>query len=210
MKRVLFLAIFCALVLSCNKDDDNSNANCSEPTDLTLDLIGTTSILFSWETGGETAWEIEYGETGFGTGAGTVLRTSQTNMLIDALEPATAYQIQLRSNCGSDGFSNSIIRDFTTLTGNPNCIAPSNLSLGLITSNSVEISWSENNETAWEIEYGLVNFTLGTGTVVQTSQNVFTITGLVAGNTYEIYVRANCGTDGYSEYSEQVVVSTNP
>jgi len=166
--------------------------------------------LFSWETGGETVWEIEYGETGFGIGAGTVLRTSQTNMLIDALMSGTAYQIQLRSNCGSDGFSNSIIRDFTTLTGNPNCIAPSSLSLGLITSSSVEISWSENNETAWEIEYGLVNFTLGTGTVAQTSQNVLTTSGLVPGNTYEIYVRANCGTDGYSEYSDQVVVSTNP
>ncbi len=209
MKKIFLLALLSIAIISCKKDDD-SNSNCSEPNNIIIDLLGSTSILFSWETGGETAWEMEYGITGFALGTGTVIQTSQTNFLIDELNPGTSYEIYLRSNCGSEGFSNYITLAFVTLTANPNCNTPTDLMLGLITSNSVEFSWSENNETAWEIEYGISGFTTGTGTIIQTSQNVFTITGLMPSTTYEIQVRANCGSEGFSEYSDRLVVTTTP
>ena len=35
------------------------------------------------------------------------------------------------------------------------------------------------------------------------------IDGLQPGTTYEIYVRADCGEDGYSGYSDQLTVTTD-
>ena len=73
------------------------HSNCSEPSNITIDLLGSTSILFSWE--------IEYDKTGFALGTGTVIQNSQTTFLIDTLVSGTSYKIYLRSNCGSEGFS---------------------------------------------------------------------------------------------------------
>jgi hypothetical protein len=122
----------------------------------------------------------------------------------------TTYDAYVRSNCGSDGFSNYISLSFTTLAPVVLCNTPTDLTLIDVSSDTATIGWSENNETAWEIEYGPVGFTIGTGTVIQTSQSNYQITGLQSATTYEIYVRANCGVDGYSEYTDQLVVTTDP
>ncbi|MBT8262409.1 MAG: fibronectin type III domain-containing protein [Bacteroidia bacterium] len=209
MKKILLFALLALAVLSCKKDDDTNN-NCIEPLSISVDQINSESALVLWDPGNETAFEIEYGLTGFSTGTGTVAQTSQTNFFIDGLNPMTTYDAYVRSNCGSDGFSNYLSVSFTTLEPVNPCNTPTDLFLIDVSSSTVTFGWSENNETAWEIEYGLSGFTLGTGTVVQTSQSNFQITGLQSSTTYEIYVRANCGTEGFSEYSDQLVVTTDP
>ncbi|MEL6812558.1 MAG: fibronectin type III domain-containing protein [Bacteroidota bacterium] len=209
MKKLLWLAAACAFLFGCSKNDDTTNRNCSKPQDISIDQINSTSVFFSWETGGESAFEIEYGERGFAIGSGSVIQTSQNEFLIDGLNPLTQYEIFLRSNCGSDGFSDYISALFETLENVELCNTPTNLALVAVSSNSIELTWDENNETAWEVEYGTVGFPTGTGTTFQTSQSNFEITGLNASTTYEIYVRANCGIDGFSEYSDQLVVTTD-
>ncbi len=209
MKKILVLAMVTLAVFSCKKDDDITN-NCVEPLSISVDLINSESARILWDPGNETAFEIEYGLTGFSTGTGTVAQTSQTNFFIDGLNPMTTYDAFVRSNCGSDGFSDYISVSFTTLKPVNPCNTPTNLDLIAVTSSTITIGWSENNETAWEIEYGLSGFTIGTGTVIQTSQSNYEITGLQSSTTYEIYVRANCGVDGFSDYSDQLVVTTDP
>jgi hypothetical protein len=209
MKKILLLAVVLLAVFSCKKDDDTNN-NCVEPLSISVDQINSESALILWDPGNETAFEIEYGLTGFSTGTGTVAQTSQTNFFIDGLNPMTTYDAYVRSNCGSDGFSNYLSVSFTTLAPVNPCNTPTDLFLITVTSSTVTFGWSENNETAWEIEYGTVGFTIGTGTVIQTSQSNYEITGLQPSTTYEIYVRANCGTEGFSEYSDQLVVTTDP
>lgn len=209
MKKLLWIAAACALLFGCSKNDDSTNRNCSKPVNISIDQINSASVFFSWETGGESAFEIEYGERGFDLGTGTIVQTSQREYLLDGLTPLTNYEIFLRSNCGSDGFSSYISALFTTLENVDLCNTPTNLALVSVSSSTIELTWDENNETAWEIEYGAVGFPLGSGTVAQTSQSNFEITNLNPSFTYEIYVRANCGVDGYSEYSDQLVVSTD-
>jgi hypothetical protein len=209
MKKILLVAITLLAVISCKKDDDNNN-NCVEPLSISVDLVNSESARILWDPGNETAFEIEYGLTGFSPGTGTVAQTSQTSFVIDGLNPVTTYDAYVRSNCGSDGFSNYISISFTTLMPVNPCNTPTDLSLISFSSSTVTIGWSENNETAWEIEYGLQGFTLGTGTVIQTSQSTYQITGLQPATTYEIYVRANCGAEGFSEYTDQLVVTTDP
>jgi len=209
MKKVIFLAITFALLVSCSKNEDTTNRNCSKPENISIDQVNSTSAFFSWDTGGESAFEIEYGERGFAMGSGSIVQTSQRELLIDGLTPLTQYEIFLRSNCGSDGFSSYISALFQTLELTEICNTPTNLALVAVSSNSIELTWDENNETAWELEYGPNGFPVGTGTTIQTSQSNFEITGLVASTTYEIYARANCGIDGFSDYSDQLVVTTD-
>jgi len=209
MKRMLFLAAACAVMLGCSKNDDGNNKNCSKPQNLSIDQINSTSAFFSWETGGESAFEIEYGERGFRLGEGTVRQTSQTEYLIDGLTPVTEYKVYLRSNCGSDGYSSYISAVLLTLENTDACHTPTNLELVAVDSNSIELTWDENNETAWEVEFGTNGFPLGTGITIQTTQSNVEIMSLLPATTYEIYTRANCGDDGYSGYSEQLVVTTD-
>ena len=209
MKKVIFLAITCVLLLSCSKNDDTTNRNCSKAENISIDQVNSTSAFFSWDTGGESAFEIEYGERGFALGSGSIVQTSQRELLIDGLTPLTQYEIFLRSNCGSDGFSSYISALFQTLENVELCNTPTNLALVSVSSTSMELTWDENNETAWQIEYGPNGFPLGTGTTISTSQSNFEIGNLTASTTYEIYVRADCGIDGFSDYSDQLVVTTD-
>jgi hypothetical protein len=209
MKKLLWLALACAFLFGCSKNEDSTNQNCSKPENISIDQVNSTSAFFSWDTGGESAFEIEYGERGFGLGSGSVVQTSQREYLIDGLTPLTSYEIFLRSNCGSDGFSGYISALFQTLEHTDICNTPTNLALVSVSSSTIELTWDENNETAWQIEYGPSGFPLGTGTTISTSQSNFEIENLAASTTYEIYVRADCGINGFSEYSDQLVVTTD-
>lgn len=70
--------------------------------------------------------------------------------------------------------------------------------------NSALISWTaiDETQTSFDIEYGPVGFVNGTGTLIQNVGNPYTLTDLVAGTTYDVYVRANCGDDDLGVWTE--------
>ncbi len=75
------------------------------------------------------------------------------------------------------------------------CTFPINLNTGVTTSTSAQITWEETGSaTTWDIEYGDYGFTQGTGTAINGINTTpeYTITGLTAGNQYDVYVRADC------------------
>jgi hypothetical protein len=115
----------------------------------------------------------------------------------------------LRNNCGSDGFSEYITLDFTTSEPVVTCNPPTNLQKTQVGSTFIDITWDENNETAWQVDYGLVGHPVGTGTIEETSESNYRIDELNPATTYEIYVRANCGSaDGFSEWTPRLVITT--
>lgn len=75
----------------------------------------------------------------------------------------------------------------------PSCLAPTAFNNTGITSSTATFTWTAGgSETAWDIYTG----SNPTGTTVPTSTtsaNNYTLTGLSVGNTYSVYVRANCG-----------------
>jgi hypothetical protein len=71
------------------------------------------------------------------------------------------------------------------------------------------LGWtSQGAETQWQIEYGLLGFTPGTGTLALAPSNPFTITGLTPNSFYSFYVRAICGPGDSSFWSGPFTFNT--
>ena len=91
------------------------------------------------------------------------------------------------------------------------CPDATNLRYSDLQGNSVVLDWTEGGRaTQWEIEYGYSGFDQGTGFSVVTDTHPYTLTGLIGENTYDIYVRAICGNNFYSENWSNVVTITTP
>ncbi|MFN5346751.1 MAG: T9SS type A sorting domain-containing protein [Bacteroidota bacterium] len=79
------------------------------------------------------------------------------------------------------------------------CPSPTNLFATQITTNSATLSWT-NPVTGgtFNVEYGPVGFTPGSGTIVNTSSTSVSITGLSSLTSYSFYVQKSCGTGNNS------------
>ncbi len=66
------------------------------------------------------------------------------------------------------------------------------LALTTLVDNSFTLSWA-GTSASYDIEYGDVGFTQGSGTSVNTAAATYTFSGLTAGTGYAVYIRANCG-----------------
>jgi len=78
------------------------------------------------------------------------------------------------------------------------CFSPTNLSASNLTTNSADLSWiaPNNSDTTFNIEYGLVGFSLGTGTsALVTGDTTYSLSALNSSSTYEVYVQTLCGSD---------------
>lgn len=117
---------------------------------------------------------------------------------ITGLEPETDYEVQVQANCGDDGLSEwSVTFSFTT---NPLCMVPTNLAVSDISTDKAAVSW-ESTATSFDIE---VN-----GEVTEGVTSPYTLVNLEAGTLYTIRVRANCGTNGYSNWTSSYSFYTN-
>ena len=84
----------------------------------------------------------------------------------------------------------------------PTCPKPTNLTASNMTTTSADLAWVEfGNATSWEIEYGPVGFTQGTGTIVSASTNPFTLSGLNHSTNYTFYINAVCSPTDHSFWS---------
>lgn len=84
------------------------------------------------------------------------------------------------------------------------CVAPSLLTLVNTSSNSADVSWTAGaSETSWNISWGTPGYTPGDanelGTDVSPTTSA-TISGLTAETSYDVYVQADCGGDGTSNW----------
>ncbi|TYB77369.1 T9SS type A sorting domain-containing protein [Bizionia saleffrena] len=95
-------------------------------------------------------------------------------------------------------FSNIVI----TLNAAPTCPDPTALTALNFTTTSADLDWTPgSSEAAWNVEYGTIGFTQGTGDLVsQTSVKPYNISGLTSGTSYEFYVQAYCGTGDESSW----------
>ncbi|MCQ2280460.1 MAG: fibronectin type III domain-containing protein [Bacteroidales bacterium] len=106
--------------------------------------------------------------------------------------------------------TDGIYLDDILLEGTLNCLAPMQLTIDDFTSTMATVSWNpQGSANDWDVEYGLANYTPGTGTL-STVSNVpsATLTGLASGTAYDVYVRSNCGGGSTSEWVGPVSFTT--
>ena len=84
------------------------------------------------------------------------------------------------------------------------CPYPSALLTSNPTTTSIDLAWTEQGSaTSWNIEYGPVGFTPGSGTTIPASSNPFTLNGLTHSMCYDFYVQAVCSPTDLSMWSNK-------
>lgn len=146
--------------------------------------------------------ELEYGSAGYAAGSGTKF----TNFALGGLAEGP-YEVYIRLQCDGDTWSDwSEKIPFTILDSTQVCFPPTSVytvDLGC----EAKFGWYRNNngldEDYYQVEYGPTGFEIGTGTVETVGNTTeFKDAVLTIGNSYDFYVRTNCGGNTWSEYSQ--------
>ena len=118
----------------------------------------------------------------------------------------------LSENSDGDTWPGDISMDNFEVRESPSC--PEVLYQTVNTSNStissIDIDWTAGgSETAWNIEYGPLGFTQGTGTTLSfITNNPYTLNGLNSSSSYEFYIQSLCGVGNLSFWSAPYTFST--
>ncbi|MFA5574912.1 MAG: fibronectin type III domain-containing protein [Brumimicrobium sp.] len=185
---------------------------CAAPTNLTVSDIGADTAVVAWDANGTTNWVIEFDTLGFtpGNGNSTIENTTDNPFTLTGLSPEQTYDVYVWADCGTDGLSDTLGPiNFTT---QPVCPAPTNLTVSDIGADTAVVAWDAHGTTNWVIEFDTLGFTPGNGTstIENTTDNPFTLTGLSPEQTYDVYVWADCGTDGLSDTLGPINFTTQP
>ena len=132
-----------------------------------------------------------------GTWTSTFSGISGTTYQDVTTAPTTLYYYMVSAEY-SNGTAVSNIANATTFEI---CPVPTSLIATGITTNSATLGWTGNGTTAWEIEWGPVGFTQGSGTTITGVTNPYVLSGLSSGNSYTFYVRSSCGGGSFSSWS---------
>ncbi|WP_299519735.1 FG-GAP-like repeat-containing protein [Winogradskyella sp.] len=101
------------------------------------------------------------------------------------------------------GFHGDMSIDFLRVeTCGAFCIAPSGITATSVTFDSASISWTPNSsETTWEYVVQPAGSGVPTGSGTSTNTSSASLSGLSPLTTYEVFVRADCGMDGFSGWA---------
>ena len=204
---------------------------CRKPSTLMLETPSSRTAhtaTLKWTNGaeGQNAWQIAYkAGSNFdpndaeALATATIVNVTTNPATIEGLAQSTTYYAYVRANCGTDGYSDWSVANatFTTLAGN---VTPTGLAVAAntITSTQATASWNavagntlhesydiycaEATVTAVPEEPAAPNFISGINTTSQL------LSGLTAETEYKVWVRDNCGNDGYSAWSSAVTFTT--
>ncbi|OMP30131.1 T9SS-dependent choice-of-anchor J family protein [Mangrovimonas sp. DI 80] len=122
------------------------------------------------------------------------------------LTPDTSYDVYVRTVCSPEGYSYwTGPFNFSTPVS---CVAPTGLTVSSITTSTAEVSWDAGTATDWEFTYvpaGDPEPSSGTPLTTNSSS----LSELTDNTSYDVYVRANCGTvDGYSTWTTTTFTTT--
>ena len=182
--------------------DDISIINCVPPTIITTSSTSTSSTIF-WTAGnGENAWVYCLDGGAWNVLGYNIGRTYSST--ITGLEQSTTYSLQIRSDCGSDGFSVPTSTSFTTEAA---CPVPTGLASSLITAETSLISWDDADDVAWKLRYKN-NSSANWTEVIDVTSSSYSLVGLDQNSSYIVQVQADCGSDGQSVWSSPILFTT--
>lgn len=108
------------------------------------------------------------------------------------------------SESESEIYIDNLIID--TLNG---CLTPFNFKTSSTSTTTLTLTWNANGNSAFDVQYGHVGFTLGTGdSLFVENANTCTLVDLDTATSYDVYLRANCG-NSVSAW-KKLVAKTDP
>ena len=92
----------------------------------------------------------------------------------------------------------------------PTCVKPTLVHTSNVTATTVDVSWTApDDQYIWEVVVVPTGTDVTNGIPESASTNPYTVTGLDDQTTYDVYVRANCGSE-YSSWSFPAHFTTDP
>ena len=190
----------------------NGNTNMLKTPVLDLSQLTEPQVTFSYKnpSGGDFSVYLSTDSgltytTALATGlTGASSWTSATYPLTDLTDASTVVIVfQATSNYGSgDAY---IYLDNVIVNNTPSCPAPINVTATPTASDTVYLSWVDQEGELWDIIYGPSGFDIENSedaiTITGVEDNPYTISELVGGVTYDFYVRRDCGGGDVSTWS---------
>lgn len=91
----------------------------------------------------------------------------------------------------------------------PSCVQPSVINLLSATTSELNVNWDNfSGASDFIVEYGLNDFILGSGSSINSISSEATLTALLAGTTYDVYVKAVCSSSDSSVWSNTFTFTT--
>ncbi len=178
---------------------------CPSPSSLSATQITQTNASLSWVTGGASNWGLEYGLSGFTLGSGTRISTTTPSYTVSSLTPGRSYQFYVRDSCGVGHVSSwAGPHTFRTL----GCLAPTGLKLDTITEITATVSWTSGGASNWNIEYGPINFPLGSGIFLYNVSSPRILRGFKPNTFYDVYVQDSCNVGNVSNWVGPLSIKT--
>jgi PKD repeat protein len=148
---------------------------CPDPSALSATPTSTTEIELAWTTGGATAWQVEYGQSGFVQGNGTIVNALTNPYTVAGLTSGVSYDFYVRDSCSATEFSDWIGPvTATTLSCAGGC------TYTLVLTDDYGDGWTGNNQGtnfhALEVTTGtsMTSFTMSNTTGALGSSETFT------------------------------------
>ena len=183
---------------------------CPDVTGLTASDVTTNSVTLNWNANPMAqSWTIEYGPTGFTQGSGTTVPCNTNTYVVTGLLDGMTFDFHVKAVCGDDWNSENWANiSATTQTAEVPCDAPTQVTAD-VNVNNVNLSWTPGEgNISFEIEYGHHGFSHGSGLVATTTTTGYALTGLSYNTQYDIYVRALCDQNTYSDWSSVTTFTT--
>ncbi len=153
--------------------------------------LNLLSVVGQQQTSGGAPW--------IKTGASVPLYISVANTGI--------IQFRVRGQRGTSFDGDMSIDDFSVIEA-PACPDPTSFFASNITGTSADFSFNSNS-TSFNIEWGPVGFSQGTGTLSLATTSPATVTGLAPNTSYSAYIQADCGVNGTSTWVGPINFTTS-
>lgn len=165
---------------------------------------GTNTILCTWKVTdniGVTSHRIYYSANGGAYSFATLNQTNGNNIYdyqLTGLSASTPYTVYVRSYDAAGNFTNSATDSTTTLAA-PDTTSPTyptQLTLGTITSTSIQLNWVSADNVGVTSHQIYVNNSVHA--TIAGNATTYTVTGLTPSTAYDVYVRAYDAAGNFS------------